>query len=58
MKAFSLIDEASKDESLLGLLYFPEDQKIGIYVPLFLPCGLSLLGSCKVLFKYFKVQTN
>lgn len=47
--------EANTDASLLGLLYFPEDQKIGIYVPLFLPCGLSILGTIKVLISYWRV---
>ena len=54
LNANELITLANTDDSLLGLLYFPEDQKIGIYVPLFLPCGLSLLGAAKVLFHYFK----
>jgi len=56
LNAEELINSAATDESLLGLLYFPEDQKFGIYVPLFLPVGLSLIGSIKPLIEYFKTQ--
>lgn len=56
LNAEELINSAATDESLLGLLYFPEDQKFGIYVPLFLPVGLSLIGSVKPLLEYFKTQ--
>jgi len=56
LNAEELINSAATDESLLGLLYFPEDQKFGIYVPLFLPVGLSLIGSIKPLMEYFKTQ--
>ena len=56
MNAYELAEKAATDETLVGLLYFPEDQKFGIYVPLFLPAGMSLLGSAKVLFNYFKAD--
>ena len=31
------------DPSILALLYFPDDQKFAIYIPLFLPVGLPLV---------------
>jgi hypothetical protein len=58
LNAEELINSAATDESLLGLLYFPEDQKFGIYVPLFLPVGLSLIGSIKPLVEYFKTMNS
>ncbi|KAI6657602.1 GPI transamidase component PIG-S-like [Oopsacas minuta] len=40
--------KANYDPSILSLLYFPEDQKYAIYVPLFLPLGVILLRSAVV----------
>ncbi|CAF2631426.1 unnamed protein product [Rotaria sp. Silwood2] len=37
-----LADQVFFDPSLLKLLYFPDDQKFAIYVPLFLPMGAPL----------------
>jgi phosphatidylinositol glycan class S len=38
-------EKAFFDPSLLELLYFPEDQKFAIYVPLFLPVGFPIVLS-------------
>ena len=43
--AFVASETAFFDPTLLELLYFPEDQKFAIYVPLFLPVSLPLLLS-------------
>ena len=54
--AFEKSDKAFFDASLLELLYFPEDQKYAIYVPLFLPVSLPILIS---FFKAIKwLRTN
>lgn len=45
--AFNCSESAFYDPSLLSLLYFPEDQKYAIYIPLFFPVFLPLLGSVK-----------
>ncbi|XP_064620576.1 GPI transamidase component PIG-S-like isoform X2 [Lineus longissimus] len=36
-------EKAFFDESLLELLYFPDDQKFAIYIPLFLPISLPVI---------------
>lgn len=38
-------DKVFYDNTLLALLYFPEDQKYAIYIPLFLPITFSFFGS-------------
>ena len=38
-------EKAFFDDTLLALLYFPEDQKYAIYIPLFLPVFISFAGS-------------
>lgn len=38
-------EKAFFDPSLLELLYFPEDQKFAIYIPLFLPISIPVLTS-------------
>lgn len=38
-------EKAFFDPSLLELLYFPEDQKFAIYIPLFLPVGIPIILS-------------
>lgn len=40
--------------SMLALLYFPDNQKYAIYVPLFLPVSIPVLLSFKMLFSLFK----
>lgn len=44
-KAFEASETAFFDPTLLELLYFPEDQKFAIYIPLFLPISLPLISS-------------
>ena len=41
------------ENSLLALLYFPEDQKYAIYIPLFLPITFSFAGCIVPLMKEF-----
>lgn len=38
-------ERAFFDPSLLHLLYFPDDQKFAIYIPLFLPMGVPIVLS-------------
>ncbi|KAM7440278.1 hypothetical protein ABFA07_010500 [Porites harrisoni] len=40
-------EEAFFDPSILELLYFPDDQKYAIYIPLFLPISLPVLLSLR-----------
>uniref|UniRef100_A0A0R3S5V3 GPI transamidase component PIG-S n=1 Tax=Elaeophora elaphi TaxID=1147741 RepID=A0A0R3S5V3_9BILA len=49
----ALAESALNDKSLLSLLYFPNDQKFAIYLPLFLPTLLPLFGSILALNKYW-----
>jgi len=49
-------ESAFFDPSLLELLYFPQDQKFAIYVPLFLPVALPILSGALQAFKYFKAH--
>ena len=50
----ALADQAASDQSLLSLLYFPNDQKFAVYLPLFLPTLLPILGSIVAFYKYWK----
>jgi phosphatidylinositol glycan class S len=52
--AFAASEKAFFDPSLLALLYFPEDQKYAIYIPLFLPVGIPVVLSLKTIFMFFK----
>lgn len=49
----AIAESALNDKSLLALLYFPNDQKFAIYLPLFLPTLLPLFGSILALYKYW-----
>ncbi|XP_074654533.1 GPI-anchor transamidase component PIGS-like [Tubulanus polymorphus] len=53
-QALQASEKAFFDPSLLELLYFPEDQKFAIYIPLFLPISLPILTSLYSAFKYFR----
>ncbi|XP_014768254.1 GPI transamidase component PIG-S [Octopus bimaculoides] len=44
-KAVISSEKAFFDQSLLELLYFPEDQKFAIYIPLFLPVSIPVIIS-------------
>lgn len=50
-EAYIAAERAFNDPSLLELLYFPEEQKYAIYIPLFLPVNLPVLFSLRKLFK-------
>uniref|UniRef100_A0A914VDM8 GPI transamidase component PIG-S n=1 Tax=Plectus sambesii TaxID=2011161 RepID=A0A914VDM8_9BILA len=52
-KAAELADEAFFDPSLLALLYFPDDQKYAIYIPLFLPVGVPVVLSLRAVVTYY-----
>lgn len=43
-------ERAFFDPSLLHLLYFPDDQKFAIYIPLFLPMAVPILHSLAKIF--------
>ncbi|XP_060573029.1 GPI transamidase component PIG-S-like [Ruditapes philippinarum] len=47
-------EKAFFDPSLLELLYFPEDQKFAIYIPLFLPISFPVLASLWQSYKWYK----
>uniref|UniRef100_A0A0N5AUJ9 GPI transamidase component PIG-S n=1 Tax=Syphacia muris TaxID=451379 RepID=A0A0N5AUJ9_9BILA len=49
-----LADQAVNDQSLLALLYFPNDQKFAVYLPLFLPTLLPIFGSIIAFYKRWK----
>ncbi|XP_034255162.1 GPI transamidase component PIG-S isoform X2 [Thrips palmi] len=46
-QAFLAAETAFSDPSLLALLYFPEDQKYAVYIPLFLPVMIPVLMSLR-----------
>ena len=51
--SFISSEKAFFDDTLLALLYFPEDQKYAIYIPLFLPVFISFAGSFFPFFSAF-----
>lgn len=55
-RAFTASETAFFDPTLLELLYFPEDQKFAIYIPLFLPISLPLVSSLFNAIKIWKSQ--
>ncbi len=54
----SIKEKAFFDPSLLEKLYFPEDQRFAVYIPLFIPVGIPLILSLKTLIKWFKEKRN
>ncbi|KAJ8978574.1 hypothetical protein NQ317_015991 [Molorchus minor] len=46
-------EEAFSDPSLLALLYFPQDQKYAVYIPLFLPIMLPVFMSLKLVKRWY-----
>lgn len=52
-EAFISAEKAFNDPSLLELLYFPEEQKYAIYIPLFLPVMIPVVLSIFTVKKYF-----
>lgn len=57
-KAFVSAEKAFNDPSLLELLYFPEEQKYAIYIPLYLPIMIPVIFSLNSIRKYFKKETE
>jgi len=53
-KALELSETVFFDQSLLALLYFPDDQKYAIYIPFFLPVGIPVIFSLKTIYKFLK----
>ncbi|CAJ0570201.1 unnamed protein product, partial [Mesorhabditis spiculigera] len=51
-KARKLADSALADPSLLALLYFPQDQKFAVLIPIFAPLLAPIIGSIWRLFGY------
>jgi phosphatidylinositol glycan class S len=52
-RAQQFADEAYTDGSLVSMLYFPDDQKHAIYIPLFLPVCLPVAFSLLSLIKHW-----
>ena len=55
-KSFISSEKAFFDDTLLALLYFPEDQKYAIYIPLFLPVAISFYGSLTMIWSSFRSE--
>lgn len=53
-EAYIAAEKAFNDPSLLELLYFPEEQKYAIYIPLYLPIMIPVVFSISAVKKYFK----
>ncbi|CAH2229551.1 jg19690 [Pararge aegeria aegeria] len=53
-QAFLAAETAFMEPSLLALLYFPDDQKYAIYIPLFLPIMFPVILSLKNLIDWFR----
>ncbi|KAI9143134.1 phosphatidylinositol-glycan biosynthesis class S protein [Paraphysoderma sedebokerense] len=43
--AIHLAETAFFDESIISMLYFPDEHKIAVYMPFFVPVGVTLLAS-------------
>ena len=56
--AFVNSEKAFYDPSLLALLYFPDDQKYAIYMPLFLPISVPIVLSLIGALKWIKGQSS
>ncbi len=44
------------DETMLSLLYFPDEHKYAVYLPLFLPILLPLVGSLKHILRGWRTR--
>uniref|UniRef100_A0A1B6LI78 GPI transamidase component PIG-S n=1 Tax=Graphocephala atropunctata TaxID=36148 RepID=A0A1B6LI78_9HEMI len=51
-KAYITAEMAFSHPSLLALLYFPDDQKYAVYIPLFLPVMIPVVLSLKNIWKW------
>ncbi|XP_076317043.1 phosphatidylinositol glycan anchor biosynthesis class S isoform X2 [Tachypleus tridentatus] len=54
--AFISSEEAFYHPSLLALLYFPDDQKYAVYIPLFLPVSIPVILSLPHLWRFLQVK--
>ncbi|XP_068623435.1 GPI transamidase component PIG-S [Battus philenor] len=54
LEGFLAAETAFMEPSLLALLYFPDDQKYAIYIPLFLPIMFPVVLSLKNLFNWLR----
>uniref|UniRef100_A0A182JXQ6 uS12 prolyl 3-hydroxylase n=1 Tax=Anopheles christyi TaxID=43041 RepID=A0A182JXQ6_9DIPT len=52
--AYTSAERAFFDPSMLALLYFPDEQKYAIYIPLFLPIMIPVVFSFNTILKYFR----
>ncbi len=55
-RAIAASEKAFFDPSLLELLYFPNDQKFAIYIPLFLPIGFPVAASLWKVMKWMRTK--
>lgn len=53
-RAFEASERAFFNPSLLDRLYFPEDQRFAVYIPLFIPVGMPIVFSLKALLTWVK----
>lgn len=51
-KSYVTAEMAFSHPSLLALLYFPDDQKYAVYIPLFLPVMIPVVLSLKTIWKW------
>ncbi|KAG7303326.1 hypothetical protein JYU34_011815 [Plutella xylostella] len=58
LAAWREAEAAFTDPSLLALLYFPDDQKYAIYIPLFLPIMFPVILSIKALLLWFRGKST
>ncbi|KAJ9589616.1 hypothetical protein L9F63_017201 [Diploptera punctata] len=56
--AFLSAEAAFTDPSLLALLYFPDDQKYAVYIPLFLPVMIPVIMSLKNIRSWFSSKSS
>ncbi|XP_026807179.1 GPI transamidase component PIG-S isoform X2 [Rhopalosiphum maidis] len=56
--AFETSEFAFTHPSLLALLYFPDDQKYAVYIPLFLPVMIPVLMSLKGVKSWIQLKYN
>ncbi|KAM4044500.1 GPI transamidase component PIG-S [Anomaloglossus baeobatrachus] len=55
-EAITSSEKAFFDPSLLHLLYFPDDQKFAVYIPLFLPMAVPILLSLLKITKEYRLS--
>lgn len=55
-EAITSSEKAFFDPTLLHLLYFPDDQKFAVYIPLFLPMAVPILLSLVKIAKEYKLS--